>query len=111
MFAFANAYQNQEALMGGSTPEIIEKWQKETEAADQVTTECYTPFVKVVDKIAIEFPDDVQGLNSLEVRYVTGEVQLDELKNFIDTDYQPKTAEIAQEFADFMAENPVRFEK
>ena len=65
----------------------------------------------MVDKIAIEFPDDVQGLNSLEVRYVTGEVQLDELKNFIDTDYQPKTAEIAQEFADFMAENPVRFEK
>ena len=76
-----------------------------------MTTECYTPFVKVVDKIAIEFPDDVQGLNSLEVRYVTGEVQMEELKSFIEINYRPKTAEIAQEFADFMAANPVRFEK
>lgn len=110
MMAFANAFDNQEALMGGSTPETIAKWQLEEKAADEKTMKCYTPFVKMLDKIAVEFPDDVQTLNSLEVRYVTGEVQMDELKSFIDGTYTEKTADITKEFVDYMAENPVRFE-
>ena len=111
MFAFANAYQEKEALMGGSTPEMIEKWQKESKAADSVTTKCYTPFVKMLDKIAVQFPDDLQELNNLEVRFVTGEVQMDELKSFVENDYKNKTSDIAKEFSDYMEANPVRFEK
>lgn len=110
MFAFANAYKNQEALMGGSTPEMIEKWQEETKVADEATKECFTPFVKMLDKIAVEFPDDVQAVNNMEVRYVTGEAELDDLKDVIENDYAPKTADILKEFQDYMAENPVRFE-
>ncbi|MEZ3508011.1 MAG: extracellular solute-binding protein [Lachnospiraceae bacterium] len=110
MFAFANAYQNQEALMGGSTPVMIEKWQKEAGAADEVTKECFTPFVKMLDKIAVEFPDDAQAVNNMEVRYVTGEAELEELKDVIENDYAPKTADILKEFQDYMAKNPVRFE-
>lgn len=111
MFAFANAYQNKEALMGGSTPEMIEKWQQESSAADSVTVKCYTPFVKMLDKIAVEFPDDVQSLNSLEVRYVTGEAKLEELSSFIENDYKTKTADIAKEYTDYMKANPIRNEK
>ena len=97
--------------MGGSTPETIAKWQVEEKAADEKTMKCYTPFVKMIDKIAVEFPDDVQTLNSLEVRYVTGEIQMDELKTFIEGTYTEKTAAIAKEYADYMAENPVRYEE
>lgn len=111
MFGFANAYQNKEALMGGSTPELIEKWNKESSAADAVTAECYTPFIKMLDKIGVEFPDDTQGLNSLEVRYVTGEVEWAELDDYRKNTYGAKIADIEKEFQDYMAANPVRIEK
>jgi len=52
----------------------------------------------------------MQTLNSLEVRYVTGEVPYEELDAYIHGDYAAKTAGIAQEFADFMAAHPARYE-
>lgn len=110
MMSFANAYKDMEALQGGSTPEMIAKWQKESAAASAVTQRIYTPFVKTIDKVAVELPDETQALNNLEVRYVTGEVQLDELKKFINETWKTKTAAIAQEFSDYMAKNPVRTE-
>lgn len=96
--------------MGGTTPELQEKWRTEDGAADVKTRKCYTPFVKMLDQIAVQFPDDVQNLNNLEVRYVTGEAALDELKTFVEGTYKEKTADIAKEFEQFMAENPVRYE-
>lgn len=111
MMSFANAYQNQEALMGGSTPELQEKWRTEESAADEKTQKCYMPFTKMLDNISVDFPDMVQNLNNLEVRYVTGEVEIQDLQDYIDNTYTPTTADIAEEFAQFMAENPVRYEK
>jgi putative aldouronate transport system substrate-binding protein len=110
MFAFANAYKGMQVLMGGSTPEMIAKWQVEATAADKATTKVYIPFTKMLDKIGVEFPDEMQTLNSLEVRYVTGEVSFDDLINYAYGDYKEKTAAIAQEFADFMAAHPARYE-
>lgn len=110
MFAFANAYKGMQALMGGSTPEMIAKWQVEAAAADKATTKVYIPFTKMLDKLGVEFPDEVQTLNSLEVRYVTGEVPFEELEAYANGDYKEKTAAIAQEFADFMAAHPARYE-
>ena len=111
MMSFANAYENQEALMGGSTPELQEKWRTEASAADAKTQKCYMPFTKMLDNISVDFPDVIQNLNNLEVRYVTGEVEKADLQNYIDNTYAPATADIAEEFAQFMAENPVRYEK
>ena len=108
-FAFANAYKGLEAVMGGSTPEMAAKWYKEWSAADAVTQNVYLPFVKVVDRIGEEFPDEVQTLNSLEVRFVTGEVSYEELDAFVKGDYAVKTAAIAQEFVDFMAAHPAKY--
>lgn len=110
MFAFANALDGAPALQGGSTPEMIEKWQTESSAAEAVTQKCYFGFTKMLDKIGNEFPDEVSALNSLEVRYITGEVSFQDLEDYINNTYAPKTAAIAQEFADYMAEHPARYE-
>lgn len=110
MFGFANAYQGKPALQGGSTKALIDKWQVEAGAAEAATTKCYFGFTKMLDKIGAEFPDEVSALNSLEVRYVTGEVSFDELQAYINDTYAPATASIAQEFADYMQANPARNE-
>ena len=110
MFGFANAYKGLEAVMGGSKPELIEKWQKEFYPAEDKTQDVYFSFTKMLDKIGVEFPDEVATVASLEVRYVTGEASFEELMNYVNGEYKEKTAAIAQEFADFMAEHPARFE-
>jgi len=109
MFGFANAYKGLEAVMGGSKPELIAKWQKEYNAADDITENVYFSFTKMLDKIGVEFPDEVATVASLEVRYVTGEASFEELMDFVGGEYAGKTAAIAQEFADFMAANPARY--
>ena len=110
MFAFANALDGAPALQGGSTPEMIRKWQTESSAAEKVTRKCYFGFTKMLDKIGVEFPDEASALNSLEVRYITGEVSFQDLQDYITDTYAPKTAAIAQEFADYMAAHPARYE-
>lgn len=110
MFAFANALDGAAALEGGSTPEMIEKWQAESSAAEAVTQKCYFGFTKMLDQIGANFPDETSALNSLEVRYITGEVSFQELEDYINNTYAPRTAEIAQTFADYMAEHPARYE-
>ncbi|MDR1533326.1 MAG: extracellular solute-binding protein [Clostridiales bacterium] len=109
MFAMANAYRNAPVIQGGSTPEGTAKWLVEARAADAATTKCYFAFTKMLDEIGIRFPDEVTALNSLEVRYVTGEAQFSELAAYINDVYAPATADIAKAFADYMADNPARY--
>jgi putative aldouronate transport system substrate-binding protein len=109
MFGFANAYKGEEALAGGSTPAQIAKWQVEARAADAAATKCYFGFTKMLDKIGVQFPDIVSNLNSLEVRYITGEVSYDQLDTYIRNTFAPATAGIQKEFADYMAANPARY--
>ena len=109
MFAFANAYQGKEALMGGSTPQLAAKWQTESAAAEAVTKKCYFGFTKMLDNIGTDHPDEVTGLNSLEVRYITGEATLDELMNYVNTVYAPAVAAYQQQLQDYMTVNPPRW--
>ena len=109
MFGFANAYKGQEALAGGSTPAQIAKWQVESKAAEDATTKCYFGFTKMLDNIGVDFPDIVSNLNSLEVRYITGQVTWDQLDAYIKNNYAPATADIAAQFSAYMAKNPARF--
>jgi putative aldouronate transport system substrate-binding protein len=110
MFAFANAYNGLEALMGGSRPDLIAKWQEEYNATEAITQKVYFPFTKMIDKVGVEFPDEQAAVASLEVRYITGEASFEELDAYVNGDYAEKVSAIAQEFADFMAEHPARFE-
>lgn len=109
MFGFANALAGAPALQGGSTPEMIQKWQKEAGAAEAATRKCYFGFTKMLDTLGADHPDEVSALNILEVRYVTGEVSQDELLAYIKDTYLPTVADIADAFAAYMEANPARF--
>jgi putative aldouronate transport system substrate-binding protein len=109
MLGFANAWRGEEALMGGSTSAQIAKWQAEAGAADAAAAKCYFGFTKMLDGIGTRFPDITSNLNSLEVRYITGEVPFDQLDAYIKTTFAPATSEIQNEFAAYMAANPARF--
>jgi ABC-type sugar transport system, periplasmic component len=109
MFAMANAYQEKQALEGGSTPENVAIWQEQTAASAAATTSIYFGATKMLDKVGVEFPDDLQTINSLEVRFVTGEAQLDELMEFINGKFKDDTSAIAGELTEFMKENPPRY--
>jgi ABC-type glycerol-3-phosphate transport system substrate-binding protein len=111
MFAFANAYKGRPPTEGGSNPDAIAKWQREAPAVDAITVKCYFGFTKMIDKISVEYPDDSAALNTLEVRYITGEVSFEELMDFINGDYKNKCAAVAQELVDYMAANPPRYVK
>jgi ABC-type glycerol-3-phosphate transport system substrate-binding protein len=110
MFAPANAWQGRPALQGGSTPQQIAKWQVEARAADSASTKVYFGFTKMLDNIGANYPDIVRELNSLEVRFVTGEVQYTQLDAYIKNTYAPAVAGIAREFADYMRAHPARYE-
>ncbi|MDR0497015.1 MAG: extracellular solute-binding protein [Treponema sp.] len=109
MFGFANAYKNLPPLQGGSTPAQIAKWQIEARAADSASTKVFFGFTKMLDNIGANFPDIVTNLNSLEVRYITGQVQWEQLDTYIKNTYAPATAGIASEFSTFMQRNPARY--
>ena len=109
MFGFANAYKTMEALAGGSTAAQIAKWQAEAGAAEAATTKVYFGFTKMLDKIGVQFPDIQTGLNSLEVRYITGQATWDQVESYIKNTYAPAMSGIAAEFSSFMAKNPARY--
>ncbi|MCL2378051.1 MAG: extracellular solute-binding protein [Defluviitaleaceae bacterium] len=109
MFAMANAFEGRPPLLGGTTPEGIAKWQEEAGFAQSVTTRVYFGFSKMLDALGADFPDEVQTLNSLEVRFITGEISLDDLLSFRDGVYREVTRDIEQGFIDFHAANPARF--
>jgi ABC-type glycerol-3-phosphate transport system substrate-binding protein len=108
MFGFANAYKGLPVLQGGSTSQQIAKWQAEAGAAEAATLKCYFGFTKMLDKIGVQFPDEVSALNDLEVRYITGELPYQQLETYIKNVYAPATAAIARELSAYMAANPAR---
>ena len=110
MFAFANAYEGRAPILGGTTAEDSEIWYRDASAANARTKKCFFGFTKMLDELGTEFPDEVSALNSLEVRYITGEVTFEELESYINDVYAPKTAGIAAQLAEYMAANPAHYE-
>ena len=108
MFAMANAFMGRPPLLGGTTPEGIAKWQYETAFSASVTTSVYFAFSKMLDALGANFPDEVANLNSLEVRFVTGEVSLDELLAFRDGTFRDISRDIEEAFIAHHAANPAR---
>jgi ABC-type glycerol-3-phosphate transport system substrate-binding protein len=109
MLAMANSFRGRPPLQGGSTPEATAKWKEETAFSASETTRVYFAFSNMLDRIGSDFPDEVQTLNGLEVRFVTGEVSLQEVLDFVHGTYADLVADIAQEFAAHYAANPPRF--
>ena len=62
------------------------------------------------DQIGVQFPDIATNLNSLEVRYVTGEVPWEQLELYIRNTYAPAVSGIQALMADHLLKNPARYE-
>lgn len=109
-FNIAVAYEGRVALEGGSTPEMIKQWQAADAAADKVTDKYKILPTKLLNGLNIDFPDDVMKLGTLEARYVTGQIKMDELDKFLET-YKTKTADYAKKYAEFRKANPLEVVK
>lgn len=110
MFGFANAYDGRPLIEGGATEESTKVWRENVDAATEGVEYYYAPFVKCLFSMQSDFPDETEYLSNLEVRYVTGEASADELNSFIE-EYKGKVQEYSDEYAEFMAENPVEIKK
>jgi putative aldouronate transport system substrate-binding protein len=109
--AFATAFKQRPNIEGGETAAERAKYQKETSDAARVTTEYYVPFVKLLYKLSSEIPDQTKTLQTLEIRYITGEVSLEEFNKFITSEYKPKVEKAEKDYNEFMKKNPVEKKK
>lgn len=110
-FVFTNSYRGVPGIVGGETPEEVAKWKEETEEAAAVTTEISFPFVKQLYTLESDLPDLTRTLDTLMIRYISGEVKKDELITFVDEEYAPAVAPYEVIYEDFMSENPVEIKK
>lgn len=106
-FIFANSYRGMPGIVGGETPEQVAKWKEETEAAAAVTTEISFPFVKQLYTLESDLPDETRTLDTLMIRYISGEISREELETFVNEEYAPKVKPYEEIYEEFMEENPV----
>lgn len=107
MFSFANAFDGRSAIEGGSTPELTQYWQQQSAAAESQVQNMYVPFTKFIDSMNSNIPDQAKQLNTLEVRYVTGQVDRKTLQAYVDGDYKTATSTYVEQLKKYMADNPV----
>lgn len=105
-FSFAVGYQGRNPVEGGSSPEMINLWQIQTKAAYDMADKYKIIPTKVLNGLNIDFPDDVVQLGTLEARYVTGQIKIDELQGFL-KGYETKVADYQSKFNDFRQANPI----
>jgi hypothetical protein len=89
---------------------MMDLWKKQIQAADEVTDKYKILPTKILNGINIEFPDDVMKLGTLEARYVTGQIKISEISDFLVL-YKEKTVKYQKEYADFRAANPIQITK
>lgn len=111
MFGFANAYDGRPLIEGGLTEESTAVWRENTNAVNDRTLKYYAPFVKVFFTMQNEFPDETTTLGTLETRFITGEIQENELWNFIETEFAPKISSYSDAYAEYMKNNPTEIKK
>lgn len=107
MFSFANAFDGRPAIEGGTTAELTQYWKQQSSAAESLVQNMYVPFTKFIDSMNSNIPDQAKQLNTLEVRYVTGQISLDTLKSYVNGDYKKATSSYVSQLQEYMAKNPV----
>lgn len=86
------------------TTEKLQKYNSELERYLSVTKEVSVPTVNSPKYIALNAnnPDLFKKRDQMEIQYVTGEITLEELQDFIENEFLPKTAEADQETAELL---------
>jgi putative aldouronate transport system substrate-binding protein len=108
---FANAYLQKAPISGGTTPEQVDKWQKETKAAADVTDYYYVPFLKQYNTMRNALPDEFSMITALQSRYVSGLIEWPEVQDYITKDLAPKVAPYEAEFNAFLVDHPINIVK
>jgi hypothetical protein len=67
----------------------------------------YVPFVKFIDSMNAGIPDQAKQLNTLEVRYVTGQIAKSDLQSYVNGSYKTATSSFDSQLKTYMAKNPV----
>lgn len=101
----AFAYNGSAAIVeNGDTPERINKYNKDFEAMKKVTKVVDLPAVKApkLQNIATSNPDDVKKKDEMEIKYITGEITVDQFKDYLEKQYFPKVADAEKEYIEFM---------
>jgi putative aldouronate transport system substrate-binding protein len=86
------------------TPEKGAKAAKDTNFYLSKIKEVEVPVVKApkLDDFKTANPDLVKKKNELEIKYVTGDVTMDQLKSFLEKEYFPKIADAEKEYLEIM---------
>jgi hypothetical protein len=106
MFSFANALDGLPCLEGGSTPALTTYWKQQSSAAESVVQNMYVPFTKFIDSMNASIPDQAKQLNTLEVRYVTGQGTESDLQSYVNGAYKTATSSYDSQLKTYMAKNP-----
>jgi len=86
------------------TPEKIAFCNEEIEAYDAIvkTIQCPTISLASYTSWPSEHPDLVSKKKEMEVKYVVGEIELEDLQSFIDEEWLPAIADVEQEYIAYM---------
>lgn len=107
MFSFANAFDGRPCIEGGTTADLTRYWQQQSSAAESVVQNIYVPFTKFIDSMNSDIPDQAKQLNTLEVRYVTGQIDKTALQSYVNGDFKTAAGSYDTQLKKYMAGNPV----
>ncbi len=101
----ANAINGTGAIIeGADTPERLNKFNSELDAALSVMTVVNVPAVRApkILNLNAEIPDLVKKKDDNEVAYITGKISLEQFKTFLESEWYPATADAEKEYIELM---------
>lgn len=102
---YAYAYNGNSAMIeNGDTTERVKKYNDDLNAAKKIIKEVTLPSVKSPKLVNLNStnPDDVKKLAEMEIKYIVGEITIEQLKDYLTKEYYPKVDEAEKEYLDVM---------
>lgn len=101
----ANAIDGTGAIIeGADTAERVNKYKTDLDAAMKKVTVVNVPAVRApkILNLNAALPDLVKKKDDMEVKYITGNVTLQQFKDFLEKEWYPATADAEKEYIDAM---------
>lgn len=107
--AAAYALDGQPALIGNcDTTEKLKIYNDQYNAMKKVVKEVNLPAISAVNcpklvNFSTTNPDDVKTRDTNVIKYITGEITLDQFKTYLNSTYLPKIADAEKEYVNYMS--------
>ena len=101
----AFAYQGASAIVeNGDTPERLKRYNDDLAAMKKVIKEVNLPSVKApkLANLNSTNPDDVKKLSENEIKYIVGEITVEQFKDYLTKQYFPKIDDAEKEYIEVM---------